>query len=393
VARIWSYRWEIPIRSPRLVATVVFLGVAIVMLAVAGTLLRDARRFASEAIAVPVVASRIALAGGHTSTVYELIYRGLVPDGGSPEQVDQVETVPVAVWEAAVRSGQVRLKREADGQGHVWQPAATLTIGMVAAIGVMFTLVALAIALPGPSSWFERQVAQLPFWTLFGSIWLTVGLPFLLLSVLFAWQDWRLSTSGSTASGTVLIKEVARSGSTPGGPTFRYTVHYRFEDADGRVREGKNEVAEPQWAGLVEQQPVPIEYVPGSSLHRVAGAHERWTLAIFGGVGLLIGGAGALIIRADWRNRRRARRLQKSGVRAFARVTSVEAARLRVNREQLWKIKYEYRDGEHRTRTGSTTVTAEEAERWKTGDTVAILLDPAMPTSTVWIGQATESPA
>ena len=387
---MWSYRREIPIRSPRLVATVVFLGVALVLFAVAGTLLSDARRFASEAIATPVVASRVVPAGGQTSTAYELIYRGLSPDGGSR---DQVEAVPVAVWEAAARSGSVGLKREAGGQAHVWQPASTLTIGIVAAIGVMFTLLALAIALPGPSSWLDRQMSQLPFWTLFGSIWLMVGLPFFALSLLFGWQDWRLTTSASTASGTVLIKEVGRSGSTPSGPTFRYTVHYRFEDADGRVREGKNEVPEAHWAGLVEQQPVPIQYVAGSSLHRVAGTHERWTLAIFGGVGLLIGGAGALIIRADWRRRRRVRRLQVSGVRALATVTSVEAMRIRVNREQLWKIKYEYRDREHRVRAGSTTVTAEEAERWKAGDTAAILVDPAAPASTVWIGQATESPA
>ncbi len=387
---MWSYRREIPIRSPRLVGTVVFLAIAIVLWAVAGTLLRDAGRFAAEAMAAPVIGSRVVLAGGHTSTAYELIYRGPTPNGGA---VDQVETVPVAVWEAAVQSGAVRLKQASDGHGRVWQPAATLTIGILAAIGAMFTWIALLIALPGPSSWLERHVAQLPFWTLFGSIWLTVGLPFLVLSLVFAWQDWRLSTSGSTARGTVLIKEVARSGSTPSGPTYRYTVHYRFEDTDGRVREGKNEVPEAQWAALVERQPVPIDHVPRSSLHRIAGAHERWALAIFGGVGLLVGGAGALIIRADWRNRRRARRLQESGVRAFARVTSVEATRLRVNREQLWKIKYEYRDGEHRTRTGSTTVTAEEAERWKAGDTAAILLDPAAPTSTVWIGQATESPA
>ena len=388
MARVWSYRREIPIRSPRLVATVVFLGVAVVLFAVAGTLLWDARRFASEAIAMPVVASRVVPAGGQTSTAYELTYRGLSPAGDS---IDQVEAVPVAVWEAAVRSGQVRLKAGAGGQGHVWQPAAALTIGIVAAIGVMFTLVALAIALPGPSFWLDRQVSQLPFWTLFGSIWLTVGLPFLALSLLFAWQDWRLSTSGATANGTVLIKGVGRSGSTPSGPTFRYTVHYRFEDADGRVREGKNEVPEAQWAGLVEQQPVPIQYVAGSSLHRVAGAHERWTLAIFGGVGLLIGGAGALIIRADWRRRRRVSRLQESGARVLATVTSVEPMRIRVNREQLWKIKYEYRDREHRMRTGSTTVTAEEGGRWKAGDTAAILVDPAAPASTVWIGQATES--
>ena len=390
MGRVWSYRREFTIRSPRLVGTVVFLGVAIALFAVAGTLLRDARRFATEAVPVPVVASRVALAGGQTSTAYELMYRGLSADGGSR---DQVEIVPVAVWEAAVRSGEVRLKRDADGHGHVWQPASNLTVGILAAVGVMFTLLALAIALPAPSTWVERQVAQLPFWTLFGSIWLTVGLPFLAMSLVFAWQDWRLSTSGSTARGIVLVKEVGRSGKTPSGPTFRYTVHYRFEDGTGRVREGKSEVPEAQWSSVVEQQPVPIEYVRGSSMHRVAGAHERWELAIFGGVGLLIGGAGALIIRADWRNRRRARRLQESGVRALARVTSVEAMRVRVNREQLWKIRYEYRDGEHRTHTGSTTVTADEAGRWKAGDTAAILLDPAAPASTVWIGQATESRA
>jgi hypothetical protein len=320
VVRVWSYRREFTIRSPRLVATAVFVAVGGLVLTVAWRLDRDARRFSTESVEAALVAARVVPASGMTSTVYEVTYQ---PGSGAGLGSPRTEAVPVSIWESASRSGRVPTKRLDDGEFQVWRPASGTTIGVFAGVGLSLLLFGVGIATAGPR--IERAVSGVSFWTLFGSIWLTVGAPFFMLALFFTWQDWRLSTVGSTVQGTVLTKDVTRSGSTPSGPTLRHSVRYRFEAANGRALEGMSEVSEAVWADLVERQPVPIEYLPGSSTHRVAGAHRRWTMAIFGGVGVLIGGAGALIVRADRRQRRRVRRLQQSGVRALARVTSVEA--------------------------------------------------------------------
>ena len=402
MVQIWRRRWEFEIRSPHLIGTCVFLTVAAALLFIAGRLREDARRFDTESIAAPVVATRFIPAVAKTSTVFEVTYRPAAIGAGP----DPTEAVPLALWEAARIEGRVRLKRTPEGDLHIWQPTSTTAVVILAAVGVAMLVTALAIAVPGVRAWArarrglpprpsftDRVLSRVSFWTLFGSIWLTVGLPFLLMTAFFAWQDWRLSTSGQTVNGLVLEKEVTRSGKTPSGPTFRHSVRYRFA-GDGRTHEGTGEVTESTWSALVERQPVSIEHVPGRlSLHRIAGTNRRMELAIFGGIGLLIGGAGALIIRADWRRRRRVLRLQRTGVRAVAKVVSVEPSGLRVNREHLWTLRYEYRDNEHRVRQGRAQVTAEDAERWKEGDSGAILFDPAAPRSTVWIGDATELPA
>jgi hypothetical protein len=397
VVRVWHYRRQFTLKAPRLFATCVLLAVSGVLLTIASWQYADARRFSREAIDAPLMSARLVPAAAQSSTAFELTYR--TAPGPAP---DRTERVPVALWESAQESGRVRLKRAADGAVQIWRPASGTTIGILTGVGLALLLAAAAIAIPGiraaararrglpaPLSWTTRLLSRASFWTLFGSIWLSVGLPFLLLAAVFAWQDWRLSTSGRTAEGMVLTKDIRQNGKRGSRPTYRHSIQYRFE-ADGRVRQGQSDVSESAWAALVERQPVRIEYVPGSRLHRMAGTNERTELAIFGGVGLLVSAAGALIVRADWRSRRRAKRLLESGIRAHAKIVGVEPARIRVNREPLWRIRYEYLDREHRRRQGSTYVTVEEADRWKEGDTAAILVDPAAPRSTVWVGRASE---
>ncbi len=372
-----------------------------VLLFIAGRLQQDARRFAIESVEVPVVSSRVVPATASTGTVYELTYRLTAAAGPG---IERTEVVPVSVWETAAASGGVRLKPPLD-EPRIWQPPSTTTIRIVALVGLVLLLppIALGIAgvrravrrrqeIPDSPSRGARLLARASFWTVFGSIWLTVGLPFILLAGFFAWQDWQLTTAGRAASGLVLLKDINRSGSGSGSGSFRRTVLYRFEAPDGRVRERRAEVPETMWTGLAERGPVSIEYVQDRAwIHRVAGTNERTELAIFGGVGLLVAGAGALIVRADWRRKRRAARLREIGVRALATVVSVDALNVRVNGEQVWRIRYEYLDSEHRTQRGSAYVRVEEAQRWTKGDKAAVLFDPAKPRSTAWVGEATEA--
>jgi hypothetical protein len=151
----------------------------------------------------------------------------------------------------------------------------------------------------------------LPFWTVFGSIWLAVGAPFLGFAVYSLWT-------------------------------------------------GREPVSE---------------------------------TALFLGLGLLVGGGGAAILVVDGRRRRRAHRLRTAGVRTLATVVDVTPLRVFVNRQQLWRIRYEYKDFEHRTHRSAEYTTAEEATRWSPGQTVPILIDPAEPGSSLWTAGAQESPA
>jgi len=379
----------------------VFVVVAGLLLFLAVRMSQDARRSELGSFEASVIDARIVRATAVSSTVYELTYRVAIADRPS---IERTESVPVAIWEAATAAGRVRVEPRPGEETRIRRVASDTAIGILAVVGLVLLLPALALGItgvrgvqrarrgiPDPPPWGAELLARLPFWTLFGSIWLLVGLPFILLVGYFIWEDRQLAVASRTVSGVVLAKAIARSDNGSGPGRFRHSVHYRFEAGDGRILEDTSEVPEAMSAVLVEREPVPIQYVPGRPrLHRIAGTNRRGELALFGGIGLLIAGAGALIVRADWRRRRRAVRLRDAGIRALATVVQVDALRIRVNQEHLRRIRYQYQDLEHRTHRGVAYVTAEEAERWKPGDKAAILFDPARPRSVVWVGEATE---
>jgi hypothetical protein len=219
------------------------------------------------------------------------------------------------------------------------------------------------------------------FWVLFGSIWLLVGLPFLLGPGYFILQERQLATNGLETEGIVVTKEVGRS-----GDSVHRKIGYRFT-ADGQTFEGTSEVSEERWNSVTERGPVPIEYLPGRpAVSRVVGASELTLLLIFSFVGLLLSIAGGTIVFVSLRRARTTRRLLTSGVRADASVTEVEPMNLRVNGRPQWRLKYEYRDHRSRQHVGSMYLDGEEAERWKAGDAGIVLFDPDRPATAVWLG-------
>lgn len=226
------------------------------------------------------------------------------------------------------------------------------------------------------------------FWVFFGSIFLLVGLPFVLLAGYFIVQERQLATTGRVVEAMVLTKDIGRS-----GDNANRSVTYRFTTTDGRTLEGKSEVGESRWSSLTERGPVSVEYLPNRpSVNRVVGSSKLTLLLIFSFVGALLSIAGGTIVTVALRNARTRRRLLTAGVRAPATVAEVKAMNLRVNGRTQWRLKYEYRDYQSRPHSHSMYLDADEARRWKPGDTGDVLFDPDSPDRAIWLGRSQDNP-
>ena len=176
---------------------------------------------------------------------------------------------------------------------------------------------------------------QSHFWVLFGSIWLLVGLPFLLLAGYFLIQERQLA-SGRVVEAMVLTKNIGGS-----GDQVNRSVTYRFTDGDGQSIEGKSDIGEAQWNSLTERGPVSVAYLPTRpSVNRVVGSSKLTLLLIFSFVGAVLSIAGGTIVTVARSSARTKRRLLTAGVRAPATVAEVQDMNLRVNGRTQWRLKY-----------------------------------------------------
>jgi uncharacterized protein DUF3592 len=224
---------------------------------------------------------------------------------------------------------------------------------------------------------------QANFWVFFGSIWLLVGLPFVLLAGYFIIQERQLATTGRVVDAIVLTRDISRS-----GDSVHRSVRYRLTTAEGETFEGKSEVGESIWSSLTERGPVRVAYLPNRpSVNRVVGSSQLTMLLIFSFVGGLLSIAGGTIVTVAVRKARLRSRLLTDGVRAPATVAEVTAMNLRVNGRPQWKLKYEYRDHQSRSHLRSMYLDVEEASRWNAGDVGDVLFDPNRPDQAVWIGR------
>ena len=174
------------------------------------------------------------------------------------------------------------------------------------------------------------------FWVFFGSIWLLVGLPFVLLAGYFILQERRLATTGRVVDAIVLTKDISRS-----GDSVHHSLRYRFTTAAGRAIDGKSEVGESIWSSLSERGPVRVAYLPNRpSVNRVVGSSRLTMLLIFSFVGCLLSIAGGTIVTVAVRRARLRTKLLTTAFRARATVAEVTAMNLRVNGRTQWKLKY-----------------------------------------------------
>jgi hypothetical protein len=416
-------------RAPLIVFGAAFLLVGGIFIYIGGSNLLEQRRYRQQGVQVEAVATGKALrrATTTTDTAYEISYQFNLP-GGSPYQ--QTESVSVPLWErveqgspltveyvpGALASARVVVGNDSDER--------TSAIGALA-VGVVLVLLA-------PISWFvlldrgrSRRVAdggvsaprrdatpeltepvgeastvgvshQPSFWPLarkspglwFGGFSLLFGLPWLVLNGIVPLHDeWRFAQEGRSTQGMVLTKEIRRSGSTR-SETLHYEATYRFAVA-GETIEGRDELSLEDWKRLVEREPADVLYraqEPSSS--RLAG-HRPWLLkTLFGLIGLVLTVLGSTLLVRAVRSTRLGLRLRQHGVSAQGTVTELRARNLRVNRVQLWRLQYEYRDFEGRLHVKTFDLPQDEAHTWKVGDVGGVLFDPVRPTEAVWLGRA-----
>ena len=107
---------------------------------------------------------------------------------------------------------------------------------------------------------------------------------------------------------------------------------------------------------------------------------------VFGLAGLVAAGGGGYVIRRALRDRAREQRLLKDGQEIQASVIDIHRSRVEINRRSRWYVSYRYSFGGRDYTGESHVVSAEWVGDFKPGDRVRILVDPARPEDTLFMG-------
>ncbi len=232
--------------------------------------------------------------------------------------------------------------------------------------------------------------AKRSFWLLFGGVFLSVGLVFLLIGVPLMLQEQRFEAEAHAAEGTVLTKTIRRA-TTDDGNSTEYRVTYRFTAADGRTIEDIDVIDVEEWEALTEQGPVDVEYLASDpDTNRVAGA-DGWLLI---GITLVLGGVlaalGGVLFFTALRRLLLQRRLWRSGLSAEGSIIGVEETNVRFNERRLWRFTYRFVDQKGNSQTGrSGYLSFQEANAWEAGERGDVRYDAEHPERSVWAGTAT----
>lgn len=232
------------------------------------------------------------------------------------------------------------------------------------------------------------------FWFWFGGIWLFCGLPVLVAGLYHAAQhrqiSSRLDADGLTVQGMVLTKAItsSSSGSSRQNRTPTYNVTFRFTTSGGPVT-GEAEVTSDAWDALVEREPIRVTYVPDAPQHyRVQGQTSGWVspvlMAVMGGIFTSLG--GFVFVRARI-HLQTAARIRRDGITTEATIVEVRPARVVIDGERQWSLRYRYRDERGASHTGTESLSPEDAEAWKEGEKGMIRYDRHRPGFSIWIGR------
>ena len=130
------------------------------------------------------------------------------------------------------------------------------------------------------------SLAMQSFWVRFGSIWLFVGMPFLIIGIYTAIQtvnqQERFRKEGQSTQGMVLTKAI-QGGKKNSDSNYKIT--YRFSTPDGKKVNGNASVSPELWDRLEERGPVQVTYLSDKhQSNRVEGKRVDWMLPIGSGI-------------------------------------------------------------------------------------------------------------
>ena len=231
------------------------------------------------------------------------------------------------------------------------------------------------------------------FATIFGGIWLALGLIFLPIGLSLAWHEYQRSTSvpaeGALAVGIVLTKTVASSSKN----SDPYSIEFRFTTPGGKQIKGAAKVTRDEWNILTERGAIKVGYLPDNPqinrvLGQIGGTVPALIFSLLGGVFSLLGG---VIFGIGFVRMRRIGRIRRIGQSAQALVESVNETNFSVNNVRQVSVRYSYKDQTGREHRGnSEPMPPEQGELWKPGDRGAIRFDGNASQKSAWIGKEQE---
>lgn len=230
--------------------------------------------------------------------------------------------------------------------------------------------------------WSVNRVLRKYSSLLVGVIFLSVGLPLLILGITYLRLEYLFAEYGVTVEGTADTKFVEHRS---------HYVRYRFTTAGGVNLKGTDNVHQNLWESITEGRPVKVRYLKGApDMNRIEGNLSTKVLAVsfslLGGVFVLLGGVA--LLRA-YRKILRHVSLSREGVVVEGTVVGLRMANLRIDDVQQWAVRYTYRDDRGTAHEAdSEPLSFEEARTWRQGDKCRVMMNPKSPEESYWLGSA-----
>ena len=206
------------------------------------------------------------------------------------------------------------------------------------------------------------------------------------------WQFWgwrgraESALEGLATKGLVLTKDIRSSG-RGSSRTEHYEASYRFV-VSGETIEGRDELTKEDWERLTEREAADVLYLPREPwTNRLAGARPWLKTRLFGLLGLVFAVVGSMALVRSVRHARLQWHLRRHGFRGQGIVTELRDLNLKLNGQQQWRLRYEYRDVQGLCHVKTLDLPQGEAQTWTLGDAGDVLFDSMRPTDAVWLGR------
>ncbi|GGB63422.1 hypothetical protein GCM10011316_39100 [Roseibium aquae] len=196
---------------------------------------------------------------------------------------------------------------------------------------------------------------------------------------------------GVRVAGVVVEKRTAQVRRTSGGVAgydTEWLLRYRYEVAGGASVEEERAVPRAFWETLAVGESVDLRYLPRDPRRHdlVDDEIASEAFAFFAGGGAF-GAAGLALIAASAVAASRTARVLARGVERDAEVVAIEQLDSKSASAGRWRVRYRYTDEAGVTHVRAAFPTGGRAKPPEVRARIRILVDPARPSDSRWVGE------